>query len=97
MLKNIVYSLRNKSVRNFSRVYLNKEKTLSYDSIHSDDKRERHYLAHSDKKISPWHDIAMKPEDSELDVFNGIIEITRNTTAKMEVETTSEHNPIVQD
>ena len=41
MLKNIVYSLRNKSVRNFSRVYLNKEKTLSYDSVHSDDKRER--------------------------------------------------------
>lgn len=39
----------------------------------------------------------MKPEDSEQDVFNGVIEITRNTTAKMEVETTSEHNPIVQD
>lgn len=97
MLKNVVCTFKNRSVRNFSRVYLNKEKTLSYESVTSDDKRERHYLLHSDKKLSPWHDIPMKPEGSELDIFNGIIEITRNTSAKMEVETTSEHNPIVQD
>jgi inorganic pyrophosphatase len=97
MLKNTVFSLRKANVRNFSRVFLNSEKTLSYESIRSDDKRERHYLVHNDKKISPWHDLALKPEASELDVFNTVIEITRNTTSKMEVETTKEHNPIVQD
>lgn len=53
--------------------------------------------------ISPWHDLDLKPKtgqkiiDDEKDVFKGIIEITRNTTAKMEVETTTEFNPIVQD
>lgn len=97
MLKNTLYTLRNKSVRNFSRIYLNSDKSLSYESFLSDDKRERHYLLSRDTKISPWHDLPMKPEKSELDVFNGVIEITRNTTAKMEVETTKEHNPIVQD
>jgi hypothetical protein len=70
---------------------------MSYESIRSEDKRERHYLISKDVRISPWHDIPMKPEGSELDVFNAVIEITRNTTAKMEVETTKEHNPIVQD
>jgi hypothetical protein len=29
----------------------------------------------------------LRPEGGELDIFNGVIEITRNTTAKMEVET----------
>jgi hypothetical protein len=95
MLKNLVYTLRQKSVRNFSRIYLNQEKSLAYESIRSEDKRERHYLLAKDKKISPWHDIPLKPEGSELDIFNAVIEITRNTTAKMEVETTKEHNPIV--
>jgi inorganic pyrophosphatase len=97
MLKNVVFTLKNKNARNFSKIYLNKEKTLCYESVPCDDKRERHYLMSKDKNISPWHDILMKPEDSELDVFNGVIEITRNTTAKMEVETTKEYNPIVQD
>jgi hypothetical protein len=67
------------------------------------DVRERHYLNRvvtdilRDVPISPWHDIPFQDENSEPDVFNAVIEITRNTTAKMEVETTSKFNPIVQD
>lgn len=67
------------------------------------DQRERHYLNRvvtdilRDVPISPWHDIPMKDEGSEPDVFNGVIEITRGGSAKMEVETTSKFNPIVQD
>ena len=65
------------------------------------DGRERHFLNRvvtdilRDVPISPWHDIPLKEEGAELDVFNAVIEITRNTTAKMEVETTSKFNPIV--
>ena len=61
------------------------------------DARDRSFLSQGDKIISPWHDISLRPEGAELDVFNAVIEITRNTTAKMEVETDCEHNPIVQD
>lgn len=72
------------------------------------DKRERHYLRHqagdvAEKDISPWHDLPLHPwgwnagQKGELDVFQGVIEITRNTTAKMEVETTRKSNPVVQD
>lgn len=65
------------------------------------DGRERHYLNRvvtdilRDVPISPWHDIPFRNEKDEQDVFNSVIEITRNTTAKMEVETTSKFNPIV--
>ena len=66
------------------------------------DKRERFYLQQGDKDVSPWHDLPLHPwswtgEKGELDVFTGVIEITRNTTAKMEVETTRKSNPVVQD
>ena len=52
--------------------------------------------------ISPWHDLPLRPkveegESQELDVFTGVIEIERQSTAKMEVETTMKYNPIVQD
>ena len=52
-----------------------------------------------DKTISPWHDLPLHPwvEKGELDVFTGLMEITRNTTAKFEVETTRLNNPVVQD
>ncbi len=47
--------------------------------------------------MSPWHDLSLRPQNNnELDVFHGLIEITRNTTAKMEVETDLVGNPIVQ-
>jgi inorganic pyrophosphatase len=44
MLKNVVFALKNKSARNFSKIYLNREKTLCYEIVSCDDKRERHYL-----------------------------------------------------
>ena len=48
-------------------------------------------------QVSPWHDLALKPEGSDLDIVQGIIEITRGTTAKMEIATKTAFNPIVQD
>jgi len=91
-------------------VWLNQQRSLNYESkILNEgeenyvDARERHYLNRVDTDIlrdvpiSPWHDIPFRDEKDEKDVFNSVIEITRNTTAKMEVETTSKFNPIVQD
>ena len=85
--------------RNFSRVFINAEKTLSFEtrSCPEVDERPRHFLQLNGKDISPWHDLPLRAEGSPLDVFQGIIEITRNTRAKMEVETTLKYNPIVQD
>ena len=93
-----------------TKIWLNKARTLNYESkilLEGEenyvDGRERHYLNRvvtdilRDVPVSPWHDIPLKEEGAELDVFNAVIEITRNTTAKMEVETTSKFNPIVQD
>jgi len=39
----------------------------------------------------------LHPSPLKLDIIQGIIEIERNTNRKLEVETTREHNPIVQD
>lgn len=47
--------------------------------------------------ISPWHDLPYKPEGADKDVFQGFIEISRGTTAKMEVLTTQKYNAVVQD
>lgn len=47
--------------------------------------------------ISPWHDLPYKPEGADRDVFQGFIEISRGSTAKMEVLTTDNLNPVVQD
>mmetsp|Transcript_806 Transcript_806/g.1030 ORF Transcript_806/g.1030 Transcript_806/m.1030 type:complete len:292 (+) Transcript_806:150-1025(+) len=44
--------------------------------------------------ISPWHDIPYKVEDG---VYNMVNEIPKFTTAKMEVATKEELNPIAQD
>ena len=83
--------------RLFSKIFINAEKTLSYETrlMKDVDERPRHFLQLSGKDISPWHDLPLRAEKSDLDVFQGIIEITRNTRAKMEVETTMKHNPIV--
>ena len=48
-------------------------------------------------ELSPWHNLALKPHDVETDVYQGFIEIQRGTTAKMEVDTGIDFNPIVQD
>lgn len=47
--------------------------------------------------LSPWHSLPLRPPSADLDVFQAFIEITRQTTAKMEVDTTSEYNPVIQD
>jgi inorganic pyrophosphatase len=44
-------------------------------------------------KISPWHDIALMDGDA----YNMVTEIPKYGTAKMEVDTKGENNPIVQD
>ncbi|CAH9144566.1 unnamed protein product [Cuscuta epithymum] len=48
----------------------------------------------SGKKVSPWHDIPLRSGD---DVFNFIVEIPKETSAKMEVATDEQHTPIKQD
>lgn len=46
--------------------------------------------------ISPWHQISLKAEGNQ-DLYNMIVEIPKFTTAKMEINTKMQHNPIVQD
>ncbi|KAM7250255.1 hypothetical protein ACFE04_022138 [Oxalis oulophora] len=48
----------------------------------------------SGKKISPWHDVPLQLGDG---VFNFIVEIPKESSAKMEVATDEAHTPIKQD
>ena len=54
------------------------------------------YFDHDGQQISPWHDLPLH-HDGSANTFTFINEIPRYTTAKMEIDTKSEHNPIVQD
>lgn len=45
-------------------------------------------------QISPWHDIPLHLGDG---VFNFIVEIPKESSAKMEVATDEQHTPIKQD
>jgi len=58
---------------------------------------ENFRLSYSDgsKSISPWHDIPW--EGTTPGTVNMVVEIPRYTLAKMEVDTKSAMNPIVQD
>jgi len=49
---------------------------------------------HNMRPISPWHDV---PLSSSKGLFNMVTEIPKFTQAKMEIDTKSEFNPIVQD
>lgn len=60
------------------------------------------------KPISPWHDIPLLSQQSPLSspprpsrsasrLYHYVNEIPRHSTAKMEVSTKTEHNPIAQD
>ena len=62
--------------------------TESYRQFFTDD---------SGAKISPWHDIALQPEGAGAATYNMVTEITKYGTAKMEVDTKGESNPIMQD
>ncbi|XP_062157841.1 soluble inorganic pyrophosphatase 6, chloroplastic-like isoform X2 [Alnus glutinosa] len=49
---------------------------------------------HSGKKLSPWHDIPLRLGNG---IFNFIVEIPKDTCAKMEVATDEPYTPIKQD
>ena len=80
-------------------VKFDKDASLSYETrvLEKPDSRQRHYLQRASADISPWHDLHLRPDSKELDIFNSVIEIQRQTTEKFEVETTVKFNPIVQD
>ncbi|TKY71554.1 Soluble inorganic pyrophosphatase 6 [Spatholobus suberectus] len=52
------------------------------------------FVEKSGKKVSPWHDIPLRLGD---DVFNFIVEIPKESSAKMEVATDEPFTPIKQD
>ncbi|KAL8170262.1 hypothetical protein V2J09_022066 [Rumex salicifolius] len=52
------------------------------------------FLDNSGKKISPWHDIPLKLSDG---IFNFVVEIPKESSAKMEVATDEQFTPIKQD
>ncbi|KAL2346371.1 hypothetical protein Fmac_000371 [Flemingia macrophylla] len=52
------------------------------------------FLDKSGKKVSPWHDIPLRLGD---DVFSFIVEIPKESSAKMEVATDEPFTPIKQD
>nr|ATJ00691.1 soluble inorganic pyrophosphatase 7 [Hevea brasiliensis] len=52
------------------------------------------FLDKSGKKVSPWHDIPLHLGDG---VFNFVVEIPKETSAKMEVATDEQFTPIKQD
>lgn len=54
------------------------------------------YFSNEKDQVSPWHDIPLYSADQKGTV-NFLCEIPRCTTAKMEVDTKSRFNPIVQD
>ena len=47
--------------------------------------------------LSPWHDIELVPSTLQNNHITGIIEIPFDTTAKLEVDLTHKHNPVVSD
>lgn len=47
------------------------------------------------KPMSPWHDIRL--QTAQYGIVNAVIEIPKMTTAKMEIATHEENNPIAQD
>eukprot|EP00640_Fibrocapsa_japonica_P002277 CAMPEP_0113938094 /NCGR_PEP_ID=MMETSP1339-20121228/4501_1 /TAXON_ID=94617 /ORGANISM="Fibrocapsa japonica" /LENGTH=276 /DNA_ID=CAMNT_0000941031 /DNA_START=119 /DNA_END=949 /DNA_ORIENTATION=- /assembly_acc=CAM_ASM_000762 len=54
----------------------------------------RLFFKSDEGNVSPWHDIPLKADDGS---FNFVNEIPKFTTAKMEIATKEEKNPIAQD
>ncbi|CAI0393566.1 unnamed protein product [Linum tenue] len=52
------------------------------------------FVDHSGKKVSPWHDVPLQLGDG---VYNFIVEIPKESSAKMEVATDEPFTPIKQD
>jgi inorganic pyrophosphatase len=55
-----------------------------------------HYVNQDGTPMSPWHDLPLR-HSSSSSLFTFVNEIPRYTTAKMEIDTKQQHNPIVQD
>ncbi|KAF9675750.1 hypothetical protein SADUNF_Sadunf09G0065400 [Salix dunnii] len=53
-----------------------------------------YFLDNSGKKVSPWHDIPLHLGDG---VFNFVVEIPKESSAKMEIATDEQFTPIKQD
>ena len=47
--------------------------------------------------ISPWHGLECEGSTDELNVLTGVIEITQETTGKMEMNKELEFNPVCFD
>lgn len=60
----------------------------------ADTKEYRQFVQHEGKDVSAWHDIPLQNEDGS---FNFVCEIPKETSAKMEVATKEESNPLKQD
>lgn len=57
------------------------------------------FTTYDGQKISPWHQVplAAGTDPDGFENLNFVCEIPKGTTAKMEVNKESEHNPIIQD
>lgn len=55
------------------------------------------YASVTGQRISPWHDIPLYPNGSDLQVINFINEIPKKTRNKFELRTDEKYNPIMQD
>jgi len=54
------------------------------------------YFEKDGKKVSPFHDIPLFA-DKDKGIFNMVVEIPRNTKAKLEINKQNSFNPLVQD
>eukprot|EP01134_Creolimax_fragrantissima_P002072 CFRG2072T1 len=69
--------------------------TISFKNTANDGETAHLLFERDGQTISPWHDISLK--SSTFGLFNMVTEIPKGTNAKMEIATSVEHNPIVQD
>lgn len=57
----------------------------------------RVHFHQENKRISPWHDIVLFPDDNNKRIMNFVNEIPKYSCEKMEIATKEEFNPIKQD
>lgn len=56
--------------------------------------RQIFLLDTSKNKISFWNDVPFKNENTGKDIFNGVIEISKNLTAKLEMAKNEKYHPL---
>lgn len=47
--------------------------------------------------LSPWHDLEMESQCDEENTITGVIEITKGTNKKLEIDKQLQGNPVMQD